>query len=450
MKVLFCLNYFMPDHTGGTEVYTLALGKALLKLGHEITVVIPNFGSNLTDEYDFEGLKVIRYRQPDNPALSVKSIKTPPTGIQAFEEIVKRINPDIAHIQEISDKGGIGLFHLRLLKSLNIRLFYTLHIARVNCFAKTLLRNGKEICDGIIDVELCSKCALTYASKKAFRSPLFYTAAMGLYKLNLNIGAVVPKVPITLQIPFLIDHMKSRLKEIESLCEKIILVADWYKSVLIANGVDPAKIMFIRQALPLGAAVEKSADYKPAYPIKLMILGRINPEKGVHLLLNALENLPEEKICVDIFGGANESSYYKGLRERTASKANVRWMGHVPSQEVIKTMAGYDALVLASLTEMSPLIIQEAFAAGIPTIGSNIPSVKEQIRDRMNGFLFNFNDADSLKEVLSSIIDNPELLQSVREEISDPINFSTVVDQYLALYKSPMPVEARGSATYSN
>ena len=60
-------------------------------------------------------------------------------------------------------------------------------------------------------------------------------------------------------------------------------------------------------------------------------------------------------------------------------------------------MADYDLLCVPSLSsEMSPLVIQEAFAAGIPVLASRGYGNIEQIRHGENGLVFNFNSADSL------------------------------------------------------
>lgn len=46
----------------------------------------------------------------------------------------------------------------------------------------------------------------------------------------------------------------------------------------------------------------------------------------------------------------------------------------------------------STFSEMSPLVIQEAFAARLPVIASNVYGNAEQITHGENGLLFNFND----------------------------------------------------------
>ena len=52
------------------------------------------------------------------------------------------------------------------------------------------------------------------------------------------------------------------------------------------------------------------------------------------------------------------------------------------------TLKNYDALVVPSqVMETSPLMVLEAFAAGISVIGSNLGGIKELVQDGVNGFL---------------------------------------------------------------
>ena len=100
-------------------------------------------------------------------------------------------------------------------------------------------------------------------------------------------------------------------------------------------------------------------------------------------------------------------------------------------------MAEYNALCLCStITEMSPLVIQEAFAAGLPVIASNVYGNAEQITHGINGLLFNFNDPNDLLKQLKRCIDEKDLLQSLSKNIKPPRSFVELGNEHLQLYKS--------------
>ena len=100
-------------------------------------------------------------------------------------------------------------------------------------------------------------------------------------------------------------------------------------------------------------------------------------------------------------------------------------------------MHQYHALCLCStFSEMSPLVIQEAFAAGIPVIASHVYGNAEQIQHGVNGLLFKFNNVQSLHEQIQLCIDNPVLLDGLRHNIKPPKSFSNVAAAYKDLYSS--------------
>jgi glycosyltransferase involved in cell wall biosynthesis len=76
-----------------------------------------------------------------------------------------------------------------------------------------------------------------------------------------------------------------------------------------------------------------------------------------------------------------------------------------------------DVVVVPSMwAENSPLTIQEAFLAGVPVITADRGGMKEWV-DKGGGMLFKASDAESLAEVLKSIIENPSQLDLLRRSI---------------------------------
>lgn len=67
--------------------------------------------------------------------------------------------------------------------------------------------------------------------------------------------------------------------------------------------------------------------------------------------------------------------------------------------------------------ENCPLVIHEAFLAGIPVIASRLGSIPEFIHDGKNGLLFNPGDSADLAEKLKTIITNPGLIERLANGI---------------------------------
>jgi glycosyltransferase involved in cell wall biosynthesis len=148
-----------------------------------------------------------------------------------------------------------------------------------------------------------------------------------------------------------------------------------------------------------------------------------------------MKDLPDRLISLDIFGEAQDIKYFENCINLTKSKSNVRWRGVIESELVVQELKKYDLLCLPSTTcEMAPLVIQEAFAAGLPVLASNVQGNAEQIIMGVNGWLFNYNDSNSLNVILQDIIESPEKIDLIKKNISMPLSFAEVAKEHNLLY----------------
>ena len=186
---------------------------------------------------------------------------------------------------------------------------------------------------------------------------------------------------------------------------------------------------------PTGSHSGNEHPVKPI-PLRLVFIGRIDPFKGVHLLLDAIAEMCPEELELDIYGQAVDEAYYRKCIERSRNWTHVKWKGVVGQQQLIPLLSTYDALCLPStFSEMSPLVIQEAFAAGIPVIGSDVYGIAEQVKDGINGLLFPFNNVEALRRQIRRLIDQPEILDQLTVNTQEPPSFTRVAGQTMKVYK---------------
>ena len=92
-------------------------------------------------------------------------------------------------------------------------------------------------------------------------------------------------------------------------------------------------------------------------------------------------------------------------------------------------MARTDVLVVPSLWyETAALVIQEAFAAGVPVIAPRLGALQERVHHGQDGFLYPPGDCQALATVLSRLVGDPQLLKRLQRNIQ-PV---TTVDQHVA------------------
>jgi glycosyltransferase involved in cell wall biosynthesis len=189
----------------------------------------------------------------------------------------------------------------------------------------------------------------------------------------------------------------------------------------------------------------------------ILFVGRVHPEKGVHLLIEAFAGLPRDLAAewkLSIVGPAEEElggggqSYLAGLK-RSALKAGgkVFFQGPVFDPAALEQNFRSARLFvypsLADLGESFGLAPLEAMAHGCAVIVSNLGCFRDFIRDHETGFIFDHHAAGSpvnaLREKLQQAIANSESLARVAEagyRESAKYSVSRVADQFLHDFSS--------------
>ena len=436
MKIIFVLNHFLPSQTAGTEVYTWALSKYLQEIGIDVKIIIPNYGNSSDDQYVFDSLFVYKYAEPSIVDRSLIMGFRAPDGLVNFKRFIQFEKPDIIHFHEIAGSNGITLKHVQVAKECGVKVLMTFHLASYSCKTGTLIENGIKRCNGIIDLKKCSNC---YLQSKGFENQSTYLTTVSniLYKSSINSLKWRNSIGTALGTVSIISKLGENLHLLVNNCDSVVCITSWYKQVLLDNGVVSSKICYIPQGLPLQVSKDEFPSKVRKKPLRLFFLGRISNFKGLHLLINSLRTINPELIELSIYGNSDDSDYEFGLRLETAQSKNISWKGKLLQHEVLKTMQEYDLLCLCStFSEMSPLVIQEAFAARLPVLASNVYGNAEQIRHNYNGLLFDFNNVDDLRLQLLRCINEVSLLDDLAYNISPPRAFKEVGSDHVELYKS--------------
>ena len=436
MKVIQVLSNFLPRQIAGTEVYTWALSKQLQNHGIDVQVIIPNYGETKSNDYFYDGILVHQYAEPSVVDRSLIMGFKEPDGLIHFEEYVSVERPDIIHFHELAGSNGITFKHVHVAKKRGAKVIMTFHLAGYSCKTGTLVHLGKTTCDGVIDLQKCSNCYLQSTGNGKIAT-ILTAASTFFHKFSINTTRWQNKVGTALGTFSIISKLKKDFSFLVSQCDYVVSLTNWYEKIMIANGVDQSKIKVIKQGIPLDPSNNISRIKIHGGPLKLIFLGRINKFKGLHLLVDAIKGIDPLSIQLSIFGNSDDTLYESSLRAETASNKNISWKGKLNQEDVVETLQQHDMLCLCStFSEMSPLVIQEAFASGIPVIASNVYGNAEQIIHNHNGLLFEFNNVNDLQEQLTKCINEPLLLQDLTKNIKPPRSFKEVGKEYLDLYKN--------------
>ena len=132
-----------------------------------------------------------------------------------------------------------------------------------------------------------------------------------------------------------------------------------------------------------------------------IFVGRLSPEKGIDVLLDAWRQL-EFDLPLKIVG---TGELMPRVAEESTADSNIEVLGWREHGEVLELIGQASCLVMPSLWyETFGRTMIEAFAKGCPVVASRIGCMEELVEDGVNGLLFPKGDCDSLAKCVSKIV----------------------------------------------
>ncbi|PLZ19727.1 glycosyltransferase [Fischerella thermalis] len=432
IQVPFC---FYPDPVGGTEVYVEALSRYLQQQSVEVIVAAPG---EANQSYLHHQLPVRRYGM----SKQLKNLRENygEGDIHAaieFSRLLDAEQPDIVHLHALT--SGVSLRIVQAAKQRKIPVVFTYHTPTVTCQRGTLMRWGTQVCDGQIDLHACTQCTLQGLGldKNIAKAIASLPTQVGKWLGDLNLQG---RTWTALRMTELVSLRHSTLRTLLAEVNHIVAVCNWVRDVLLLNHVPQDKITVIRQGLCHNLPETINSQPRYAQPaLKIAFLGRLDPTKGIHILIKALQVFPNLPINLDIYGvsqGASSSAYQQQLQTITANDPRISFKPPVAPENVISTLTDYDLLAVPSQwLETGPMVVLEAFAAGVPVIGSNLGGIAELVQHEVNGILVEPASVIAWSQQLQRLCQDRQLLMRLGAGIKSPQTMEAVATQMLSIYR---------------
>lgn len=201
-----------------------------------------------------------------------------------------------------------------------------------------------------------------------------------------------------------------------------------------------------RSALIPGSGVDLDLfkhTSEPSEPPEVLFLGRLLRDKGILEFAEAAKivRAAREDIRFSVVGDldpSNPASIDEELPKRWTREQILNWEGYhndIPSRIPKATL-----VCLPSYREGLPKAVIEASACGRPTIGTDVPGVREAILSGKTGVLVPPKDPSALAEAILSLIGSPETLRSMgenaREFAEREFGVATITSALLDMYGS--------------
>lgn len=346
IRVVLGCDTFPPDINGAAR-FAERLAGGLARRGHDVHIIAPAFDKKFgTFAETHDGAMMTVHRLRSHRLLQHKTLRFvwPFTLRKRTDKLLSEIQPDAVHIQS---HLVVGRYLVKSAKAQGIRLLATNHIMPENLVKYS-----------VIIPRWFEKTAMKLAWKDAGR--------------------------VLRQVDFITTPTRRAANALE-----------------VAAGVSGVL------AISCGIDADKFANNTPTTNAKprILFLGRLDPEKQIHNLLQAVAKLPTSmNVQVEIVGDGGERKLLGQLAEQLGIASNVEFRGHISEAELPKAYERATVFAMPSIAELQSIATMEAMASGRPIVAANAMALPHLVHDGDNGYLFEPDDVDQFADRLLRIL----------------------------------------------
>lgn len=191
------------------------------------------------------------------------------------------------------------------------------------------------------------------------------------------------------------------LLRLEQKVALFIAPSDFMRELMIEAGLPAEKVIVVRN---FSRETPRAA---PSVGKFGLFLGRLSPEKGIHVLLRAI-HAAGSSIPFRIIGDGPERTSLEGLAAELQLN-NVRFFGRLPRAEALSHLQEAEFVVMPSVSfDNAPLAVLEALGAARPVIVSDAGGLPEMVTAQ-SGMVFRSGNHKELASGMRALHDAPEL-----------------------------------------
>lgn len=391
MKVLKVIHGFPPDYMAGSEVYSYHLVKELIsqKIDTYVFTRVENEFHESYRIYDevYENINIKRVNKPKRDYLYEDKFFDYKMD-EIFREHLLSINPDIVHFGHLSH---LSTNLVAIAKELNYPVVFTIHDFWLFCVKGQMINEQGEICSGP-SIENCTKCSPYVCNEKDVEKTT--------------------------------SHMHTIAKSVDTFISPSITL----KNFFISQGIADEKIQYLKYGFNFEKISFNKKVFTKGDSLNFGFMGRVIPTKGIKVLTDTFKELPGT--CLSIYGNI-------GVQKRFLESKNIIFKGSYDNNTINDVLSDIDVLIVPSTWyENAPLVIQEAFLAGIPVITSNIGGMSELVQNGVNGYTFKVGCSESLKEVIETITIDPSKLNALNRCRDSVVSIQDDVKEIIEVYNN--------------
>lgn len=429
IHVPFC---YFPEAVGGTEIYVRDLARVQTARGDQVMILAP---ADQPQSYQHEGIPVERFTV-SNDIDDVRDLySSGKTNVTEFMAAVTHFRPDVVHVHGVG--RGIVPAAMEAVKRTGAAIVLTYHTPTTTCIRGTLLQHGVHPCDGTLDAHRCTACTLTSHGVPVMMASAIARAPVAASSL-LRATHLRGRWITALRMRELVSLRHEQTRRVLDMADRIVAPAQWVVELLQGLGVSPEKITLSPQGIRLPMLPQETREDRGG--VRVVYVGRVEPSKGVHMLTRALRAVASPSIDLHIFGVVQNDGhvrYRRDLQDDVARDHRVTLHHPVTPDQVVRTIAQYDVLAAPSQQlETGPLVVLEAFAAGLPVVGTRLGGIAELVEHEGNGLLVEPGSVTGWSKAFERLLHEPQLLERLRHRVQPPRSMEAVADDMTTIYRA--------------
>jgi len=394
MQILQVHNYYRTSAPSGENNVVDAERRLLRQRGHIVETFLRQ-----NDDLDRMGVR--------GAVIGAAGTPWNPFAATAIRKALNEFDADVVHVHNTFPQISPAVFSAVSGKPGRVM---TLHNYRTVCPAALPMRDG-EVCTECID----KRSAIPALRYGCYRSSRLATLPLaGKLMVNRALGTWQKNV------------------------DAFIVFTEFQRELMVKAGF-PRELIHIK---PNFFAGNPSVIPFAERPNRVLFVGRLTPEKGVHTLIEAWRHLGEGAPLLRILGDGD----LRPLLEREAAGLPIEFLGQVDPETVVREVGNARLVVVPSeWFEGFPMVPQEAFALGTPAAVSNIGPLPSLVEHGDLGGVFQPNNAHSLSREVRRIWDDQDALavkaNLARKTFERDYTEGANLEALLSIYHAAMTVK---------
>jgi glycosyltransferase involved in cell wall biosynthesis len=394
VKILLVHNFYGSTAPSGENTAFVAEASLLRNRGHSIVEFTRH-----SDELLHQGL----YGTVRGALGTIWN----PVSLRKLKSTLRDIRPEIVHVHNTFPILSPSVLYAT--SDLNIPTVMTLHNYRIGCSAATALRKD----------EPCTLCL----DKKSVLPALRY----GCYR-----DSRIATLPVSLMIA--LHNAKNTWKKN---VDAFITLTEFQREKMAQFGIPEASLFVKPQFLE-----------NPPEPLpwqrresKAVFIGRLYTAKGIHILIDSWKKWGKNAAPLEIIGDGPMRNELMSAAGKSEAAGSISFLGNLSHAEAMRKLSSAKLLILPSLCfEGFPMVVQEAYAYGVPIAASNIGSLPHLIAENRTGTLFTPGNAESLLASVQPLLADDKQLRilgaQAKQEFDSKYTAGKNYDILMSIYAS--------------